>query len=114
MKMGNPGSEKEMPRPERVSIEYIEISRKNRTASAKLVKDIIAIKQIFTISYKGLTTNNINMFLQIYQARKAVNFIYDDAGKVKSTMVYLTNFPRELFIPKPQYSKNITITLEEV
>lgn len=114
MKLGYIGNEVDLPRPQSVNVDYVELSKKVIMASGKTVKEIKRIKKILTITYDGLTTNVINLLLTLFESGKPVNYIYNDAGQAKSLEVYITSIPRDLYIPKPQYSKNIVITLEEV
>lgn len=104
----------EIPRPKTFGINHKEISRRERTASGRMVKDITAIKRIFNLSYTGLSAQAMKTFLDVYRAGKAVPFSYDAAGGSDTVNVYLESLPHEVFLFRPQYSQNITITLEEV
>lgn len=106
---------KEIPKPrENVGVDYIEIARTERTISGRLVKDIIAVKRKFSISYQGLKPEEALIFIDIYNSGRAVEFEFEDVQGIEKTTVYITSLPREIFIHKPQYTKNIMIGLEEV
>lgn len=114
MKIGYTGYEQDILDPDGFVITPFEIAKYERTASGRLVKDVIAVKNKFTLQYDAFSAADADLFLEYYIAGKAVNFIYSDAGREKSATVYITDIPRELYIYDWQYSQNITITLEEV
>jgi len=114
MKIGYTGQEQDIPRPVSFKIDYDEISKTERAASGKLLKEIIAIKKKFTLTYDSLDKDTINMLENLFLAGDAVNFIYDDAGATKSATVYIDPIPREVFLYKTEYSRNITITFKEM
>jgi hypothetical protein len=103
----------EIPRPKKFEINPTEISVSERTASGRKVKDIVAIKRYFNLSYTGLSAQSMKTFLDVYRAGKAVPFTYDAAEGSETVSVYLESLPHEVFLFRPQYSQNITITLEE-
>jgi hypothetical protein len=104
----------EIPRPKKFEINPIEISVSERTASGRKVKDIIAIKRSFSLNYTGLSAQDMKTFLDVYREGKAVPFEFSSAGEAETVSVYLESLPHEVFLFRPQYSQNITITLEEV
>ena len=105
----------EIPTPENdIQIEEIEIAREERTASGRLVKDIIATKLRFTLQYKGLLPNDALIFINAYRNGEPVTFEYEDVTGTHSVEVYIQSLPRSIYNPKPEYTKDITITLEEV
>lgn len=114
MKIGYAGLEQVIPKPKQVSIVDIEIAKGDRTASGKLVKDIIAVKKKIQLKYDGLTAASFNLFRSYFEAGKPVNFVYDEAGQTKIIQCYITEMPRQLFIHNTNYVSDITITLEEV
>lgn len=106
---------KTIPTPRgNIGIEYIEISRSERAMTGRLVKDIIAIKRIFSIPYQGLVPNDALIFINIYKSGRAVEFEFEDIRGPEKATVYIQSLPREIYTPKPQYTQNITIALEEV
>ena len=114
MKLGYIGQEVEILDPDGFQITPIEIARGDRTASGRLVKDVVAIKHQFTLHYNALGPDDANFFVNLYSSGNTLNFIYEDSGEEKQAQVYITAIPRELFIYDWQYSQNVTITLEEV
>lgn len=114
MKIGVLGKEKEIRRPKEFKVEPVKLSVSDRTASGRKVTDIIAIKNIFTLTYNGLFPKDMKIFTDIYKKGEAVNFIYEDENGTQNAMVDITSLPRELYTPRMELSKNITITLEEV
>jgi len=105
----------EIPTPERdIQIDEIEIAREERMASGKLVKEIIATKLRFTLQYKGLLPNDALIFINAYRTGEPVTFEYEDVTGTHSVEVYIQSLPRSIYNPKPEYTKDITITLEEV
>ena len=105
----------EIPTPETdVQIDEIEISRAERTVSGRLVKDIIAIKKTFTLSYAGLLPADALTFINAYHNGNPVIFQYEDVTGTHSVEVYIQSLPRSVYNPKPEYTKDITIVLEEI
>ena len=104
-----------MPIPENdIQIDQTEIARVSRMASTKLTKDILAVKARFTIVYKGLLPADALTFINIFKAGKPVLFEYTDVEGVQIKEVYIGSLSRSIYNPKPEYTKDITITLEEV
>lgn len=113
MKLGYLGQEKEILEPDSFSIVLLEIGRSDRTASARKVKDITAIKRQFILQYDAMNPEDIQVFLEYYMDGEAVSFIYEDSGESKNAMVYIELPFRELFVYDYRYSHNVTIILEE-
>lgn len=104
-----------IPTPEDdVQIDEIEISRTERTASGRLVKDIIAIKNTYTLAYAGLLLDDALTFINAFRAGEPVTFEYEDVEGIQSKQVYVQSLPRKIYNPKPEYTKDVTIVLEEV
>ena len=105
----------EIPIPENdIQIEEIEIAREERTANGRLVKDIIAVKKTYTLQYAGLLPSHALTFINAYRTGEPVTFEYEDVEGAHSKQVYIHPLPRSIYNPKPEYTKDITITLEEV
>lgn len=103
-----------IPTPQRnVSIDEIEIARVERTSSARMAKDIIATKKRFSIPYSGLRPEEAQIFINIFRAGDPVTFEYTDFEGEQTATVYIMSLPREIYSPKPDYTANITIVLEE-
>lgn len=96
-----------------IGIESIQISRTERTISGRMVKDIIANKKVFTLTYQGLTPEQALIFINAYESGRPVQFDYVDVHGPQRKIVYITSLPREIYTPRPQYTQNVTITLEE-
>ncbi len=106
---------KDIPTPENdIQIEEIEIAREERVASGKLVKEIIANKLRFTLQYRGLLPAAALTFINAYRTGGSVTFEYEDVEGSHSVEVYIMPLPRSIYSPKPQYTKDVTVTLEEV
>jgi hypothetical protein len=103
-----------IPTPKQnISINYIEIARSERTATGRLVKDVIALKRQFSIPYAGLKPEEAQIFIDAYEAGQPVSFEYTDVQGEQTATVYVMSLPREIYSYKPDYTANITITLEE-
>lgn len=103
-----------IPTPRKnISVTLTEISRSERTVSGKMVKDIIGFKRQFSISYSGLKPADAQIFINIYQTGEPVVFNYDDVQGQQTAIVYVVGLPREIYSYKPDYTANITISLEE-
>ena len=103
-----------IPTPrQNIAVEYIEISRSERTVTGRLVKEKISIKKRFTLPYQGLTPEQALIFINAYEAGKPVPFEYEDIRGTQTTTVYVTSIPREIYSYKPRYTANVSITLEE-
>lgn len=106
---------KVIPTPrENMKITYTEVSRSERAISGRLVKDVIALKRTFQIPYQGLTPETALIFIEIYESGGEVTFEFEDVRGTETATVYIQSLPREVYSPKPQYTQNVTITLEEV
>lgn len=113
MKIGRTGLEQDIPRPTSFSIDPVEVSKSERTASGRLVKDIVAIKNEYNLTYQGLKPNQLKIFTDLYALGDPVSFIYDDASGEQTKSVYITSLPRGVFVRRPSLSENVTITLVE-
>lgn len=103
-----------IPMPRRnIAIEYAEISRSERAVTGRLVKEKVVIKKRFSIPYNGLKPDDALIFINAFEAGKPVLFEYDDVRGPQTATVYITGVPREIYSYKPNYTANVTITLEE-
>lgn len=102
-----------IPDPENdMQIEEEEIGREERTASGRLVKDITTVKLTFALNYNGLLPADAMTFINAYR-NSPVEFEYEDFEGIHTKQVYVAPLPRSVYTPKPQYTKDIAITLEE-
>ncbi len=112
-KLGISGNEVDIPAPSGFKIDPQPIARKDRTASGKLVEDIIAVKKVFTLDYAALNVNQVQVLLIEYERSSFLSFIYTDCGIEKQAVVWFASFPRERLLTPSEYWGNFSITLEE-
>lgn len=103
-----------IPTPKQMNVEPVELSVADRTASGKKVKDIIAIKRNFNLSYQGLKPDSFIIFKTFYYAGNAVILEYEDSEGIQTVNVFISTLPHSLLKRNPELSQNVTITLEEV
>lgn len=103
-----------IPTPENdVQITPIEIGVEDRTTSGRMVKDIKATKHIFVLPYSGLLPVDALIFINAYKSGNPVPFEYEDVEGAHTKNVFINPLPRKIYNPKPEYTKDVTITLEE-
>jgi len=103
-----------IPTPKQMNIEPVELSKTARTVSGRKVKDIIAIKRNFNLSYQGLKPDSFIIFKTVYYAGKAVLLEYEDAEGPQIANVMINTLPYSLLKQNPKLSQNVTMALEEV
>lgn len=103
-----------IPEPMQLMVDPVELSVKRETASGRKVKDIIAIKNNYNLSYQGLIPDSFIIFKTAYFAGKAVPFEYENAEGTQIVNVYINSLPHSLLKPNPKLAQNVTIKLEEV
>ncbi len=103
-----------IPSPRRMNIEPVELSVVARMASGRKVKDVIAIKNNYVLSYQGLKSESFLVFKDAYYSGNSVSFEYEDAEGAKIVYVTVNEMPYSLLKQNPKLSQNVTITLEEV
>ena len=111
--LGTLGNESEIPAPDSFDIDPIKIERSARMTSGKLVTDIVAIKNRFTLKYHLLTSTDKATFLAEYVKNSFLSFKYLEGASEKTATVKFMSFPRKLALQSPEYWKDITIVLEE-
>ncbi|MBU9711058.1 hypothetical protein [Evansella tamaricis] len=96
--------------------EDIEISREDRTASGRLVRDIIAIKKRFSLSYGVLEGEDLEQLSRLYNLQVPLNLIIErESGSNDSYEVVFRPFARSNFLRTGEwYWRGISVTLEEV
>jgi hypothetical protein len=72
-----------------------EIARTQRTASGKMVKDIIALKTKFKISYSMITDANLNILQNIYDLDASLSLKVTKPTGIKSFTVLMAPFDQE-------------------
>lgn len=104
----------EIPHPEEMNIDPVEYGVSRRTASGRLVKDVISVKNNYSLRYKGLKSTTATIFKNAYKAVNAVPFEYEDSDGIKIVYVNIKSLPYSIFKYNPKLNQNITITMEEV
>ena len=97
-----------------MKIKPIRIERKERTASGKLVTDIVADKHEYELSYSGLSVASMLIFKTIFTAGAPVTFTYLDSAGAQSKTVYMPSLPYSIHKLNPLLSQGVTIKLEEI
>lgn len=94
----------------------IEITREERTASGRLVIEVIKVKKAFTINYEIIEGPDLEMILGLYDLRKELSLIiYNQNGTPKSYTVWLRPFDRTRLTHLGNgLWEGITLELEEV
>lgn len=102
----------------RFAIEDFEISKEQRTASGRLVKEVIAVKKRFTLEYSFVTNAILKQLKELYQAgiRNNLNLkIEQEDGSIEEYEVVFRPFSRSRYlIGDKWYWEGISIELEEV
>ena len=111
--LGLSNNEQALPTPLSFKIEDQKIARGKRTASAKLVKDIIAVKKKFSLNYTGMTSAQAEIFKTEYDRNQFLSFKYPDRGETRTATVWFEELPREIRYQLLSHWTNVTITLEE-
>lgn len=97
-----------------MQVEPFEIAKINRTASGKYVKDVIAIKNKYSLTYKGLKPTSMAVFRNAHEAGTAVDFIYNDDAGEHTVSVYVTTLTKDVPKYHQDLAQNVSITLEQV
>lgn len=100
--------------PEEMKVNPVEYGVSARTASGRYVKDIIAIKNSYTLTYKGLKSTTASVFKNVYLSGNSVPFEYKDSDGIKTVQVSITSLPYSILKHNTTLNQNVTITLEEV
>jgi hypothetical protein len=102
------------PLAENFKINPVEHCKTARTASGRLVKNVIAVKNNYSLIYKGLRYSDYQIFLNLFLAGDSVSFTYLDNDIEKTVTVFIISMPRGIYQDKSTISHGVTITLEEV
>ncbi|HGU6173210.1 TPA: hypothetical protein ACNABL_004783 [Escherichia coli] len=111
-KLGTPGFERDIPKPDEFDIDHFEIASEDRTASGRKVKEITAKKKIFKLAYKGLPASDITVLREEYDKDTPLSFFYEDEGQTKNAIVWFSRFSRKRLETKNEYWQ-VEIELEE-
>jgi hypothetical protein len=102
----------------RFAIEDFEISKERRTASGRLVKEVIAVKKRFTLGYSFVTNAILKQLKELYQSgiHNHLNLkIEQEDGSIEEYEVVFRPFSRLRYLIGSQwYWEGISIELEEV
>ena len=102
----------------RFAIEDFEISKEQRTASGRLVKEVIAVKKRFTLEYSFVTNAILKQLKELYQSgtHNHLNLkIEQEDGSIEEYEVVFRPFSRSRYlIGDKWYWEGISIELEEV
>jgi hypothetical protein len=93
----------------------IEFAKSERTASARLVKDIIAIKKKFRIEYSEIDGDDLRAVLILYNLQTELSLIVHYEYVSATYVVRMSPFDRSRVISLGQgLWSNVTIEMEEV
>lgn len=102
-----------IPSPNSFSIRTYNIEHSERTASGRLVKDIIAVKRTFLLKYLGLNATEKAVFNTLKEKQDFLILDYLEGGEVKTATVWMNELPAEMVTMNPEEWEDITIKLEE-
>lgn len=117
--LGPPGNEQLLPAMGRkLSVEDFEITKENRTASGKLVRDVTAVKKRFKIDYSFVTNDILTQLRQLYELGINNNLnlkIEQEDSSIDEYEVVFRPFSRSRYlIGNKWFWEGISIELEEV
>lgn len=115
--LGRTGMEQELPAMgRRFAEEDFEIAREDRTASGKLVSDIIATKKKFNLSYSFITNEVLATLRGIYALGGILNLkIEQSDSSISEYQVKFRPFGRaRTLLGNDWFWENITLILEEI
>ncbi|NSW92323.1 MAG: hypothetical protein HPY74_16930 [Firmicutes bacterium] len=102
----------------RLTVEDFEITKEQRTASGKLVREIIATKKRFKLDYSFVTNVVLKQLKEIYQLGTSGNLnlkIEQEDASIEEYEVVFRPFSRSRYlIGDKWYWEGISIELEEV
>lgn len=117
--LGPPGNEQLLPEMgRRLSEEDFEIKNEQRTASGRLIRDVIAVKKRFKLDYSFATNAILKQLKQIYQAGINGNLVLkieQEDGSIEQYEVVSRPFSRSRYLVGDKWFwEGISIELEEV
>lgn len=115
--LGNAGSEILMPNIGRTFSELDnEITRENRTASGKLVIDVVAIKKEFTLEYSTVTDGVLDTLKTVYAIGGTLSIkVERKDGTINTYTVRMRPFGRKRVLTAQEWLwDSISIKLEEI
>lgn len=84
--------------PSSLSIEPMEISRRGQTASGKTTKEVIAVKNKFSLRWNWLTGTDYQAIKAALATGDFITFVYPDNGSTGSATVYTDGGVRAEFV----------------
>ena len=66
-------------------IEDVEIKRESRTASGRLVRDVIAVKKKITLDYESITGTALEQFLDLYDLGTELSILIFNESNATTT-----------------------------
>lgn len=102
------------PQLQGFTITPFEISKTITMASGRTVKEVVAVKNKFSLAYERLMYSDYEVFYDAFISGEPVAFTYLDNDVEISTVAYITSVPRGIYQEKSIVSHGIAITLEEV
>lgn len=115
--LGKKGNEIELsPLNRTFNEEEFEITREDRTASGRLVIDVIATKKRFKLDYSTTTGMVLSQLQEIYQLGAILNLrVERQDGVIDEYEVKLRPFSRSRFLAVGDWRwKDISLELEEI
>ena len=104
----------EILNPDSFVISPIEISKSQRTASGRKVKDIVAVKHNYNLSYDAIDMDDLDVFISAFDIGTAVAIEYIQGNMTIIKQVFIESISRDVYQHDYQYSKKTAIQLEEV
>lgn len=99
-----------------ITVKDVEIVKEARTASGKLVTDVVAVKKKFVLTYKFVTHGILQTLANLYSTSKIATLkIEQPEGTIEVYSVRFRPFSRARYlIGNEWYWEGISIELEEV
>lgn len=118
LKLGQPGYEVNLPLRSRTFEEAeVEVGKGMRTASGRLVTDIIAVKKKFTITYGLLKDSELKALKDLYDLKRSLNFVVankDGTQRAYTVRMLPISSRQRLVIDDDWYWQGVKVELEEI
>ena len=102
-----------IPYPNEFYIMTFNIERSDRTASGRLVKDIVTVKRQFTLRYRNLSGSEMALFSSLKAKNEFLVLKWYENDEQKSAVVWLNELPGSMVTIVPEEWEDVTIELEE-
>lgn len=104
----------EVPVADEMRVVPIDLTRSSRTASGKLVMDVVpGIKRQFELYYRDLTLAEKQVFETLRDNLEFVTFSYIENGELAEATVFVRPFQYQAEFQDPETWRDFPITLEE-